>query len=249
MPSPCRYDDRASFMEACVSARQDEDPSEDTDQSVAACLSIWRNRDCGEKSMSDSKRIVKAGHLEHSDGVTARFVASTSVIDRMGDIVEQDWVDMETFMSNPVLAFAHDTGILPVGRVKAWETRNTKSFADTERVPAGINQLADEVWEYVKLGFLNAVSVGFTSADVNPRFDSKGEYIGLRFRKNRLHELSIVPVPANQEALAVARGMNIPAANLKKLFSSHPVSEPGLPAGYSVYEARQLIEKYKSRST
>ncbi len=49
MPNPSDYDDRESFMTACVSTAIDEGRTRD--QAVAMCSSMWENRDKKHKAM------------------------------------------------------------------------------------------------------------------------------------------------------------------------------------------------------
>lgn len=59
MPNPNDYDNMEDFMRACVSTRIAE--GDKRDRAVAACISIWRNR---------NKAIGKIGESDESSGIS-----------------------------------------------------------------------------------------------------------------------------------------------------------------------------------
>lgn len=182
--------------------------------------------------------ITKGADVGEREAV---FVASTSAPDRMGDVVEQDW-DFRSFRKNPVLLFQHQSSSLPIGKVSRIWTEGAQTFAKAEAVPEGIDDLADKVWKFIKSGFLSAVSVGFRPiADPTPRKDKVGNWLGYTFPKNELLELSVVSVPANQEALAVARSFKFKDSDIKQIFDD----PKGVHAG--VKSARRFAEIQRLR--
>jgi hypothetical protein len=68
-----------------------------------------------------------------------------------------------------------------------------------EFAPAGVDAHIDAVRRLWELGFLNAASVGFTPKAGTPT--GKG---GTRYTEWELLEFSIVPIPANADALRLA---------------------------------------------
>jgi hypothetical protein len=68
-----------------------------------------------------------------------------------------------------------------------------------EFAPAGVDPHIDAVRKLWELGFLNAASVGFTPKSGTPT--GKG---GTRYTDWELLEFSIVPIPANADALRLA---------------------------------------------
>jgi HK97 family phage prohead protease len=121
------------------------------------------------------------------------FVASTSSVDRMGDTVEQDF-DLAEYLRNPVVLFGHDHD-QPVGKALDVRFENGQLVADIEFAPTERGQ---EIKALVDHGTLRALSIGFTPGDTQVRADG-----GLSFAKNSLLEISIVPVPANPDALRI----------------------------------------------
>ena len=171
----------------------------------------------------------------------AVFIASTNAPDRHGDIVEQNW-DLKDFRKNPVLLFQHDSAALPIGKVSKIWTDGGKTFAKAEGVPQGIDDLADKVWKFIKSGFLSAVSVGFKPiAQPEPRRDKDGNWLGFIFPKNALLELSVVSVPANAEALAIAKSLHLSDSETQAIFSQ----PKGVHAG--VRNAKRFAEIQRLR--
>ena len=150
--------------------------------------------------------VVRALQLRavQDDQRAADFVFSTATIDRYGERVEQSW-QLERFAANPVALFAHDSRSLPVGQARDvgvvdGQLRGTIVFAT-----AAANPLAENVWQSVRERTLRAVSVGFRPHSVRvEREDDRDVYV---YSDNELLEISVVPIPANQEALVRLRSM------------------------------------------
>lgn len=154
---------------------------------------------------------------------TMRFVASDESVDRYGDIIRASGWQLDNFRKNPVLLFAHDSRQTPVGQVPSIEVVGTELIADCLFRPEGDSQLSDDVWRAVEGGFLRAASVGFTpTGPVNQLVDSAGNWTGYEFTSQELLELSVVPVPANPQALAVAKSLGISDATQALLFTTSP---------------------------
>ncbi len=187
--------------------------------------------------------IHKAGTAVTVGEREAVFIASTASVDRHGDVVEQNW-DLSSFRKNPVLLFQHDSSSLPIGKVSKVWTDDDKTFARAEGVPEGMDDLADKVWRFIKAGFLNAVSVGFQPiADPEPRRDKDGNWLGYTYPRNALLELSVVAVPANQEALAIARSLHLSKDDQRKLFAP----QIGVSAG--VRNAKRFVDVQRLRAS
>lgn len=138
------------------------------------------------------KKIFIKAHIEKSsDEKSYRFLASTSTIDRQGDSIDQSGWELKNFMKNPVILWAHRYDELPLGKVV--ELSVTENGLESEMVFAD-HEKAKEVSKLVDDGMLNAVSVGFIPKERNGNVITRAELL----------EISIVPVPANQEALALA---------------------------------------------
>ena len=132
---------------------------------------------------------------EQEDGsVEIKGSASTSALDRAGDIIEHDaWVKsggLDNYMNNPIILFNHDYN-RPIGRAKGISVDK-----DGLQLHAKIAKSAGDVKELVKEGVLGAFSVGFKVKDA----EYMTETDGYKIKDAELFEVSVVSVPCNQGA-------------------------------------------------
>lgn len=85
--------------------------------------------------------------------------------------------------------------------------------------PQGTSPRIDEIRRLIDAGILRAVSVGFRPSSYEPLNDGGGKAIGYRFTKQELLETSLVAVPANPNALQVAKSLKISSATLDLVFA------------------------------
>jgi HK97 family phage prohead protease len=127
-------------------------------------------------------------------------MASTPALDRVKDIVEPLGL---TFAKDAPLLLNHDHHS-PVGTVQfgAPTEKGLPFRAKIAKVDeAGVvKDRCDEAWHSVKSGLIKAVSIGF----VPDEYELLGEGKGVRFTKANVHELSLVAIPANPEAVITA---------------------------------------------
>jgi Phage head maturation protease len=163
---------------------------------------------------------VKSLHDDDEEKRQVSFIASTSAMDRWGDVIEQDGWDLQNYLRNPVVLYGHSSWDLPVARVTAITLSNgalrvTMQFATAEQYP-----LAETLYRLVRGGYLNAVSVGFIPLEWEFFYlddeDPVEDWPHMRYKRQELVEISLVTVPANPEALAVDRAW-LPALRAVKL--------------------------------
>lgn len=143
--------------------------------------------------------------IQRADG-NVSFIASTATADRYGDTIDQSGWDTASFERNPVLLWAHSYSTPPVGKVgKLEKTTDALKASAIEFTPREIHALGADVGEMVKAGFLNTVSVGFLPKSWEERYSEDGAFKGYHFKEMELLELSVVPVPANPQALVQSR--------------------------------------------
>lgn len=123
-------------------------------------------------------------------------IASTPTPDRMLDIVEPKGASFK--LPLPLL-WQHDP-MQPVGRVLSAEVTDEgikfKAQIETMDEPGRLKDRLDEAWQSVSKGLVRAVSIGFSSKEP-PELLRNG---GLRFLSWDWFELSLVTIPANEEA-------------------------------------------------
>lgn len=163
-------------------------------------------------------KIVKAfpTDLKVSEGersVVARI--STSAVDRDGEVLEPKGLFSKNYEKNPIVLFNHNSMALPIGKcvslVRGEKDITAKTvFAERPKdYPPDAEWLPDTVLSLFQQGMLNSFSVGFNPIDMprsaSPKDVEKfGEGVRRVFGKWELLEYSVVTIPANQEAVAVA---------------------------------------------
>lgn len=137
----------------------------------------------------------------------ADFVLSTDTVDSYGDVVVQDW-DLVRYSLNPVVLYGHRSWELPIGHAENVRVEKRKLLARLYFVDEKANPLAEQIWQGIVQKSIRAVSVGFRSkAGESREIDGKFVYV---LTGNELVEVSIVPIGANPEAVAVkSKSMNV----------------------------------------
>jgi HK97 family phage prohead protease len=185
------------FMDRCTD-EADED----------ACQTAWEDR-----------RAHGVIHKTHADEVNGmEFVLSDSSVDRMGDIIEADGWDLANFKRNPIALGFHRSDF-PIGKWANLHVNKDKQLrGHLELAPKGTSPRIDELRALVGAGILKAVSVGFRPIEHAP-INPKDPWSGSRFTKQELVECSLVSVPANANAMAVAKSLNVSPETLDLVFA------------------------------
>ena len=166
------------------------------------------------RSVNEAERVIEG-------------IASTPTPDRMGDIVEP--LGAKFALPMPLLwQHQHDK---PVGHVEfAKPTKAGIPFkARIARVdePGALKDRVDEAWQSVKSNLVRAVSIGFRALEYSRMDDG-----GLRFLSWEWMELSLVTIPANNEAVITAvknlDREHLPAIGREVVASSTP-GDSGTP--------------------
>lgn len=169
------------------------------------------------------ENVYRAADIEDAAARTFRVVASDESVDRYGDIIRASGWQLGNFEKNGPLLFGHGrVHTPPIGTAVAW-VEDEMLLADATFLPEGTSDFADEIWRIVEAGALKAVSVGFLPTVApnlirgEPDDDGYAPVTGYEFVGQELLELSVVPVPANPQALAVARSL-ASEATIQRLF-------------------------------
>jgi HK97 family phage prohead protease len=172
-------------------------------------------------SPARAERVIKQAEIGAVDSNRmAEFVASSNRQDRYGDIIEQEWV-LADFLKNPVFLWSHNSWGMPIGWVREFEPTvdRSQTVARVEFAPEGHDEFVDKLVRAVNMKLIRAVSVGFVPVEMEDRFDEKGRWDGYRFLRNELIELSLCTVPANPDALGLARSIDGNPKFLRRLFA------------------------------
>lgn len=196
-------------------------------------------------------RGVFAKSVETSFGsIPGGFTATitTDAVDRDGEVLVPQGCNTKEYERNPTLTVAHMTasdakGILPIGRCDKL-TRTEKAiigtFSFAKRPDGYVGEwFPDYVAGLVSAGALNAVSIqghaasgGYRMASMGDRQKYGPDCQGVMSRWI-LTDVSLVPVPANQEALVSAVHKGYVSVDAAKRWgqvvipsSAVPVAEP-----------------------
>lgn len=152
----------------------------------------------------DRECSVEMRMLAPSDAAsrTRSFICSTDALDSYGERVEQVW-DLKRFLANPVILFAHNSREMPIGKASSVGVVDGKLQCDITLFSEKVSERAEEVYQAWQEGGCKAVSVGFRSHSYRMEKEKDDEVLILS--DNELMEVSVVPIPANPEALAKMR--------------------------------------------
>jgi hypothetical protein len=183
----------------------------------------------GEAPSDAALRKAYSTEVKEVEGGSERaidFVISTGAVDREGDTIDPtggDWTGYLNGGSGPVL-FGHQYHELPVAYCTSISASEAGIIARAEfptreelGIPEGTFSMSETVFRMVKgnLG-LNSASVGILPRKWSfneERKDSLG-WPGVDFEEWEGLEWSVVSVPANSDAVAIMRGLDIDPAPL-----------------------------------
>jgi HK97 family phage prohead protease len=138
------------------------------------------------------------GFLEQKEGEIIG-IASTESPDRDGEVIKQDGWDLTNFKSNPVLLASHNYHEFPIGKATDIAIQDGKLIF--KAIFSEATEKAKEAYALVKEGILSAFSVGFIPRE----YDSKEAGV---ITKAELLEISLVAVPANPQAVVLAKSFS-----------------------------------------
>ncbi len=173
-----------------------------------------------------------AGPEIHEGEMSAKFIVSTPCKDRMGDIVIPRGClkRLANYQRNPVAFFSHRSTEIPIGTTRRSPTSPVEVEVLDDQIIAkiyfhGLTAESELIFKLVKAGVLRATSIGFIphiaalirEQDDEDQDDKNGlgehliyfgdnrvkQFPSLRFHDWELTEISVVPVPANPEALSM----------------------------------------------
>jgi HK97 family phage prohead protease len=168
-----------------------------------------------------TKRISK-----EEGGETSIYIegyASTNDVDRSGDVVSATvWEKgLENYLKNPIILAYHDYR-QPCGRMVEHKLDSKGLW-----VKARISPAAEEIFKLVEDEVMTAFSIGFRVLDAE--YNQAAEVFLIK--EIELHEISVVPVPANQNTLfSLSKAFDSAEDydSYKKLFAAQSAQAKGL---------------------
>lgn len=150
-----------------------------------------------------------------SEGTGWDFVLSDGSLDRHGTRINPAGWDLAAFKRNPIALFGHSGGF-PIGRWENVRVEGDKLLGRLVMAAKGTSARIDELASLVEQGILRAVSVGFSVIREGTRGKDPYDYM-----RQELLEVSLVSVPSNTNALAMARSLNVSPETLSLAFGAH----------------------------
>jgi HK97 family phage prohead protease len=163
------------------------------------------------------------------DGVD--FILSNESTDRTGDIIKIDSWQLADFKNNPIALYQHDNSS-PIGTWDNIRTVGKQLIGTLKMAMAGTSAEIDTIRSLLEQKIIKAVSVGFIPLEYIQVKDTYS-YI---YTKVSLLEASLVSVPANQNALVIARSFG---ADEKRIFSN--------PASVQLHTRAQKVALARAR--
>ena len=146
-------------------------------------------------------------------GKASTFVATitTDSVDRDGEVVVPSGMNSRDYERNPVLLYEHDVKS-PIGKMLGMKRGERSIEAEFALAPRPDNHVGewfpDTVASLMDFGALNTMSIGFLGMEARPASKADTEKYGTGVRrvygKWKLLEVSVVSVPANQDAIVTA---------------------------------------------
>jgi|GEM_PF-2361288 len=144
---------------------------------------------------------------------------TTDDVDRMGDVIVPEGAILEHYRKNPVILWAHDYTLPPLGSAQ-WIKKTDHGILAKPRWAS--TEFAQQIRLLYDEGHMRAWSIGFIPKaweDIQSKDTDTPGITGRRYTKWELLEFSAVPVPANPHALSLAikSGLRVSASLVKQL--------------------------------
>ena len=168
-----------------------------------------------------------------------QVIASTADVDRDGEVIDPQGWDLDNYMKNPIILWAHNYTDLPIGVAEKIEKSETGLIIKGKFASKEANPKAEQVRRLYEEGIQKAVSVGFIPRERdgnNDRLITKAELL----------ELSFVPVPANPNALALAVSKGFKDEEIKELFEEKEEEKADTPAGFKIQTLILSKDKFET---
>jgi HK97 family phage prohead protease len=145
------------------------------------------------------------------------FIASDETPDSYGDIVRAEGWDLKRYKRNPIILYNHKSDV-PVGYSPKTYVEGKQLKCIVQLADEGTSDFIDTLYKLMKQRIVRAMSVGFrATADVAVMYDKDKNFLGLEFNGQELLENSIVTIPANPNALSLAKSLGARDSTLQRL--------------------------------
>lgn len=180
---------------------------------------------------------------------SARFIMTSEAADRYADIVVQAGLEIENFLKNPTALMFHNSRNWPIGNwsdvTKILSGRPKRTEGNLNFLPDGVDEDADRAARHVSAGSIRTVSIGFIPNwdEVDFILDDDEDWTGgFRFNKSELIECSLVPIPANPQALVKDASGDFKLARdmIEDILDTYAKTPEGLLIPMDEYRAKHM---------
>jgi HK97 family phage prohead protease len=166
------------------------------------------------------------GQVEQLSDDEVAGICISQGIKRDGDAWEPSGVDLTAYKQNPVILRDHDQSRVIGTAASIGLADGGKCIAiRIQFAPEGLSNAADEARGLAKAGMLKGISAGIDPIDTEPlRNGSRGMHV----LTSELLEVSLVSVPADQDALITARSFSSRAGTLEMIAHLPRISQAAI---------------------
>jgi hypothetical protein len=191
--------------------------------------------------------------LGNKDSRLIEFIITDETVDWYSDVIRIDGWDTSDYEHNPVVLWAHSHYDPPVAKAVSLDVLKKKKQIRSvaEFTPQDVNPFGYLTYRMYVQRFLNAVSVGFMPKEY--AFVSESTHAdrarrgGIDYLKQSLLEYSAVPVPANPNALQLAKSVGIDITPMKAW--AERVLDESASTAKLTGESRQRLEAVRAVSS
>jgi len=157
--------------------------------------------------MTYKPKRLEARVKQINDDGSVRYRLTSKKVDRHGEVVISDGVNLDNYKENPIVLFGHgwssEQGNVPIGKIKPDSFKVTSTYVDADVIfdEEGKDPFAEMIGDKVRNGFLNAGSIGFRPTVLGNE-PVMPKQTGVTILEWELFEFSIVPIPSNTDSLA-----------------------------------------------
>jgi HK97 family phage prohead protease len=161
-----------------------------------------------KRKLLSSQHIVKSYTFEakavNEKENIIEGIFSTPAVDRHDEVVIQEGWKLDDYIKNPVVLWSHDNYQFPLAQMVRIGFENGQ-LAGAMKFAVDEYDVAKTAFNLMKGKYLRAFSVGF----MNNVYEIDNETEIVKLIENVLLEVSVVNVPANQEALAKIKSIDV----------------------------------------
>jgi HK97 family phage major capsid protein/HK97 family phage prohead protease len=207
---------REDYIERCADEIEDKIDDDSGFDAEDVCMLYWEEENpySAFQGESGDSGIIHKMSDKTEDGGT-EFILSDATPDHFNDIIEPAGWSFENFKKNPICLFNHRSE-WPIGTWKNIRIAGGELRGHLQPAPWGTSPRIDEVRRLIDAGILKAVSVGFKAIESKPR--GRDPFDGMVYVKSELVECSLVSIPANPNALSVAKSLRISSETQRVVF-------------------------------